>query len=270
MGRGVFTRRRFRKGEIIDICPVIPLTPAEASTCSPTILDDYFFQWGPGGKGYALALGYGSLFNHSAEPNASFACRLRQLWIEFQATRDIAKGEQITIDYEWPDMTKMPRSRVGRRAGERGSAGMAGPAGGAVGGGTCRPAGMHSTEPARVDSRRLLWSRRPDLPRPEGRVRCPPTGPACSSTDLWAVAARREWACLRDGRTAPLLEPRFNGFTRANGIAERGQSGHKSGDRNLPRRPGANRSGDRLPAATTNRTRCPPPSQCSCSQGRWD
>jgi SET domain-containing protein len=112
MGRGVFAARPFETGEIIEVCPVIPLTPAEANDCGTTILDDYFFEWGPRRRAYALALGLGSLFNHSNDPNASFHCRVRKLQLVFRARRPIAPGEQITIDYGWPDMTKMPPPRV--------------------------------------------------------------------------------------------------------------------------------------------------------------
>jgi SET domain-containing protein len=112
MGRGVFAGRRFRQGEIIEICPVIPLKPSEANACSETILDDYFFTWGAQGKEYALCLGYGELYNHSPHPNATYANRTRELQIVFRATRDIAIGEQILIDYGWANDVKMPKSRV--------------------------------------------------------------------------------------------------------------------------------------------------------------
>jgi SET domain-containing protein len=112
MGRGVFAGRPFRRGEIIEVCPVIPLTRAEATTCAVTILDDYFFEWGPRRNAYALALGCGALFNHSDDPNAAFRGRTKRLEMVFRAKRHIAKGEQITIDYEWPDTRIMPPPRT--------------------------------------------------------------------------------------------------------------------------------------------------------------
>jgi SET domain-containing protein len=111
-GRGVFARRSFRPGEVIEVCPVIPMTPREANSCAKTILDDYYFEWGPGGRGYAVALGYGSLYNHADDPNAVFTNRTRQLQIVVRARKPIAEGEQITINYRWPEATGMPRSRV--------------------------------------------------------------------------------------------------------------------------------------------------------------
>ena len=47
----------------------------------------------------ALALGQGSLYNHSSHPNAHGEPRLRERVIEFTAARPIGRGEEITIDY---------------------------------------------------------------------------------------------------------------------------------------------------------------------------
>src|SRR5690348_2259732 len=70
-GRGVFAARRFEPGETIEICPVIPLSEADARALDRTGLYDYYFGWGTDGKAAAIALGYGSLYNHSPSANAS-------------------------------------------------------------------------------------------------------------------------------------------------------------------------------------------------------
>ena len=46
----------------------------------------------------ALALGYGSLYNHSFRPNARYDDVGPQTK-EFTAMRDIAPGEEITVNY---------------------------------------------------------------------------------------------------------------------------------------------------------------------------
>lgn len=51
----------------------------------------------------AVALGYGSLYNHSPDANARFTPRTSQDDIVFRAVRDIAEGEQIFIDYQWEE-----------------------------------------------------------------------------------------------------------------------------------------------------------------------
>ncbi len=111
-GRGVFARRPFRRGEVIEVCPVIPLTSAEASACADTILDDYFFEWGERGTTRALALGYGGLYNHSPDPNAAVTRRVGRLNLVITARRPIRAGEQITIDYGWPKRKGMPAPRA--------------------------------------------------------------------------------------------------------------------------------------------------------------
>src|SRR5262249_50306245 len=60
-GRGVFARRLIREGEVIERVPVIVLPLDEGDT--GTVLPAYCFTWSR--NSVALALGYGSLFNHS-------------------------------------------------------------------------------------------------------------------------------------------------------------------------------------------------------------
>lgn len=103
-GRGVFARHAIRKGELIERVPMLVL-PAEEydDTLGGTSLAHYCFNWKEGTV--ALALGYGSLYNHSYRPNA----RYDDIWPqtkEFSALRDIEPGEEITVNYNGK-----PRSR---------------------------------------------------------------------------------------------------------------------------------------------------------------
>jgi len=96
-GRGVFARRPIRKGEVIETCPVLVLTDAEyADGLARTALANYCFAWGKGKV--ALALGFGSLYNHSYRPNARYL-DVGPRTKEFTALRDIAPGEEITVNY---------------------------------------------------------------------------------------------------------------------------------------------------------------------------
>src|SRR5439155_25713795 len=45
MGRGVFAARTIRQGDIIEVCPVIPLSKDEEEKLSGTVLDHYMFAW---------------------------------------------------------------------------------------------------------------------------------------------------------------------------------------------------------------------------------
>ena len=70
-GRGVFARRLIRKGELIEKVPMLVLSIEEYHDgISKTSLANYCFAWGQGTV--ALALGYGSLYNHSYKPNARY------------------------------------------------------------------------------------------------------------------------------------------------------------------------------------------------------
>ena len=96
-GRGVFARRSIPEGEVIETCPVLVL-PAEQVGDDPArhALAAYIFEWGPGTV--ALALGYGSLYNHSQQPNARYEDIGGRTKL-FVALRDIAPGEEITVNY---------------------------------------------------------------------------------------------------------------------------------------------------------------------------
>lgn len=97
-GRGVFAKRRFQAGDIIERVPVIPI-PAEEEPGPGTVLYNYLIAWGPDGKDSALALGFGSIYNHSYEPNAFYERREGELCIDFIALRPIDVGEEILVNY---------------------------------------------------------------------------------------------------------------------------------------------------------------------------
>jgi SET domain-containing protein len=48
-----------------------------------------------------MVLGYGSLYNHSENPNLIWTARIRSREIVFWARRDIECGEQLTHNYGW-------------------------------------------------------------------------------------------------------------------------------------------------------------------------
>src|SRR5947209_5108453 len=96
-GRGVFARRAIAEGEVIERVPVLVLSLDEIKKGDAwTGLAGYCFLWGEGTV--ALALGYGSLYNHSFRPNARYD-DVAPLTKEFTAVRDIESGEEITVNY---------------------------------------------------------------------------------------------------------------------------------------------------------------------------
>jgi hypothetical protein len=85
------------EGETIEVCPILEVGSEDAT--GP--LNDYTVDL-DGRSGLALMLGYGSLYNHSDDPNAQYVVEADDAY-SFMALRDIAAGEQITISYgeEW-------------------------------------------------------------------------------------------------------------------------------------------------------------------------
>ena len=95
--RGVFATRDISQGELIEAAPVIVIPRADSARVCLTCLDDYVFKWG--GGCVAVALGCGSLYNHSFEPNACYWQDTPGRALEFVALRAIAAGDEITINY---------------------------------------------------------------------------------------------------------------------------------------------------------------------------
>jgi len=98
-GRGMFARRKFLKGELIERAPVIALNEKQWPFAQKTILSDYAFDWGEHDEQAAIALGYVSIYNHSYSPNAQLEELLDELMMEVVAIRDIEPDEEITINY---------------------------------------------------------------------------------------------------------------------------------------------------------------------------
>ncbi len=108
-GRGVFAGKDIRKDEIIEICPVIVCGPNQIETLDKTTLYDYYFMWGETEQYCALALGYGSLYNHSCPSSADYIMDFVTDSIDIFAVRDIEAGEEITINYNGsPDNDEVP------------------------------------------------------------------------------------------------------------------------------------------------------------------
>jgi SET domain-containing protein len=96
-GRGVYAKTRIRRGAIIERSPLVILPKNEVDE---TELVDYCFDWAR--NKVALALGTGSLFNHSFDPNAEWEEDKKKMQMVFQATQTIQQGEQIFINYGYP------------------------------------------------------------------------------------------------------------------------------------------------------------------------
>lgn len=97
-GRGVFALQDFKKGELIESCPVLTFTPKERKLLEKTLMNFYIYPW-RSTRGASLALGYGSIYNHSYTPNADWKQNFPKMAMDYKAIRDINSGEEITINY---------------------------------------------------------------------------------------------------------------------------------------------------------------------------
>jgi len=98
-GRGVFADRPFRAGELVECCEVLRVPAAHLAAVQQTVLREYLFSCDDGSGDVAIALGYGSLYNHSDDANAEYTKDAQRNTIAFTALRDIAPGEEVTVTY---------------------------------------------------------------------------------------------------------------------------------------------------------------------------
>ena len=96
-GLGVFAARAFTAGELVECCPVIVCPPPDEALIEQTQLRGVYFTWKD--DAIAVALGYGSLYNHSWDPNACYELDHRRRAARFRAVRAIAPGDEVTINY---------------------------------------------------------------------------------------------------------------------------------------------------------------------------
>ncbi|SFJ61513.1 SET domain-containing protein [Planctomicrobium piriforme] len=92
-GRGVFARQLIPAGTVFERVPLIVVTWDKIDESE---LAHYAYAWTE--KKAVIALGYGSLYNHSFKPNAYYEDGGRQTK-SFTAIRDIQPGEEVTINY---------------------------------------------------------------------------------------------------------------------------------------------------------------------------
>jgi len=98
-GRGVFARTSIDAGSLVETCPVLRVPRDEMADLDKTVVYSYYFVWGDDA---GIAFGFGSLYNHSSQPNARYEKNLDRDELEIFALREMSAGEEITLNYGRP------------------------------------------------------------------------------------------------------------------------------------------------------------------------
>ena len=107
-GRGVFAKRPFKKGSTIEVCPILEIPLSYLHQNSALILNYYAFLLDKDSDRSMVLLGYGSLYNHASPSNATCFYDEEKKVMIISAVRNIAKNEEVTINYHGPHDSPEP------------------------------------------------------------------------------------------------------------------------------------------------------------------
>lgn len=108
-GRAVFSKQSIPKDALIEGCPLIVLPGADYGLVTATHMINYCFFFNPEKDQLAIALGFGSLYNHASMPNAFHQLDMENKCLFFYAAREIPAGEEICINYDCDSAADTPK-----------------------------------------------------------------------------------------------------------------------------------------------------------------
>lgn len=104
-GRGVFAAKDIKIGEIIEIAPILVLEFGDLVDTKWNLLFEYYFWMD---DYVALALGFGSMYNHANDANCKYELNKEDKTITFTATQNIKKDSEIYFNYKGSSSAKAP------------------------------------------------------------------------------------------------------------------------------------------------------------------
>ncbi len=109
MGRGVFTNETIATQTLVEESSVIVMDGRERKLLDQTLLHDYIFEWGEDKSQCCIALGYGSIYNHSYQSNCEYEMDYEKQMIRIISTQQIEAGKELFINYngDWDDTTSV-------------------------------------------------------------------------------------------------------------------------------------------------------------------
>jgi uncharacterized protein len=92
-GRALFAEKNISKGELVESCELIFVKNSEITRS----IEAYVYQYD--NKHVVIALGNGSLINHSDDPNCEFYFSFKKKLLIIRTIKNVSKGEELTINY---------------------------------------------------------------------------------------------------------------------------------------------------------------------------
>jgi SET domain-containing protein len=96
-GRGVYCGDSIEQDSVIEVCPLVIIPAKEMPLLKQTNLYNYYFEWKENAG--AIALGYGSLYNHAYVPNARYVIDEDFDSLTVIAITNIPAGTEIRFNY---------------------------------------------------------------------------------------------------------------------------------------------------------------------------
>ena len=104
-GKGVFAAKNIKKGETIEVAPILILSFDDFIDTKWNLLFEYYFWMD---NFVVLAMGYASFYNHAKDANAKYEIHKDDKTIIFTATEDIKKDQEIYFNYKGTANPKTP------------------------------------------------------------------------------------------------------------------------------------------------------------------
>jgi|APGre2960657373_1045057.scaffolds.fasta_scaffold24995_3 SET domain-containing protein len=98
-GRGVFATSDIQAGEVLEECHFFTISHTQ-TTANDAGLHQVVFCWPMGNKEcHAVVLGYGTIYNHAEDNNATWETDSALRLYRFYATKEIKSGQEILTNY---------------------------------------------------------------------------------------------------------------------------------------------------------------------------
>jgi len=110
-GHGVFTNSDLTPGQVVEISRLISFDNRIHRVRHP--FADYFFRMDESRKISGLALGFGSLYNHSEDPNVRYKIDRDRELITYITCKHVKAGSELYISYGeswWSSRKRVPVS----------------------------------------------------------------------------------------------------------------------------------------------------------------